>query len=36
MDLREIKWEDVGWMHMAEDRDNWRDLENTVMNIRVS
>jgi hypothetical protein len=24
MDLREIRWEDVDWMHLAQDRDQWR------------
>jgi len=23
MDLREIGWEDVNWMHLAQDRDQW-------------
>jgi hypothetical protein len=34
MDLREIGWEDVNWMHLAQDREQWWDLVNTVMNIR--
>jgi hypothetical protein len=24
MDLREIEWEAMDWMHMAQDRDQWR------------
>jgi hypothetical protein len=32
MDLREIVWESVDWMHLAEDRDYCRALVNTVMN----
>jgi len=24
MDLREIVWEGVDWMHLAQDRDQWR------------
>jgi hypothetical protein len=24
MDLREIGWEDVDWMHLAQDGDQWR------------
>jgi hypothetical protein len=35
MDLREIGWEGVDWIHMVEDSDQWRDLVNTVMNLRV-
>jgi hypothetical protein len=27
--------EGVGLIHLAEDRDKWRDLLNTVMNFRV-
>jgi hypothetical protein len=33
MDLRETRWwEGVGWMHLAEDRDQWLALVNIVMN----
>jgi hypothetical protein len=35
MDLREIGWEDVDWIHVAQDRDQWRTVVNTVMEIRV-
>jgi hypothetical protein len=35
MDLREIGWGGVDWMDMAQDRDQWRALVNTVMNLRV-
>jgi hypothetical protein len=35
MDLREIVWVGVAWIHMAQDRDKLWDLVNTVMNIRV-
>jgi hypothetical protein len=31
----EIGWEIVDWSHLAEDRDQWRTLVNTVMNLRV-
>jgi hypothetical protein len=34
MDLREIGWEGVDWMHLAQDRDQWRAVVNTVMNVR--
>jgi hypothetical protein len=26
VDLREIEWEGVDWMHLAQDRDQWRTL----------
>jgi hypothetical protein len=31
MDLREIGRKGVDWMHLAQDRDQWRGLVNTVM-----
>jgi hypothetical protein len=36
MDLREIGWDGVDWMDMAQDWDQWRSLVNTVLNLRVS
>jgi hypothetical protein len=33
--LRRIGWCDMDWINMAQDRDQWRDLVNTVMNLRV-
>jgi hypothetical protein len=35
MDLRQIVWEGVDWMQLAQDRDQWRALVNTVMKLRV-
>jgi hypothetical protein len=35
MDLREIGWDGVDWMDMAQDRDKWRALGNTLLNLRV-
>jgi hypothetical protein len=35
IELREVGWESVNWMHLAQDRDQWRDLLNTVMNFQV-
>jgi hypothetical protein len=35
MDLREIGWDDVDWIDLAQDGDQWRSLVNTVMNLRV-
>jgi hypothetical protein len=33
--LREIVWEVMGWIHLAQDSDQWRPLVNTVMNLRI-
>jgi hypothetical protein len=35
MDFREIGFGDVDWIHWVRDRDRWRALVNTVMNLRV-
>jgi hypothetical protein len=35
MDLMEIGWQGMDWMQLAQDRDQWRALMNTVMNHRV-
>jgi hypothetical protein len=34
MDLRELGWEVVDWIHLAQDRDQWWAVLNTVMNLR--
>jgi hypothetical protein len=34
MDLREIGWDDMDWIDLAQYRDQWRALVNTVMNLR--
>jgi hypothetical protein len=34
MDLRETGWGSVEWIQLAQDRDRWRALLNTVMNLR--
>jgi hypothetical protein len=35
MDVREVGWGGMDWIHLAQDRDQWRALVNTVMNLRV-
>jgi hypothetical protein len=35
IDRREIGWNGMDWIDLAEDRDQWRALVNTVMNLRV-
>jgi hypothetical protein len=35
MHLREIGWGSVDGIQLAEERGRWRDLVNTVMNLRV-
>jgi hypothetical protein len=35
MDLGEIGWDGLDWIELAQDRDQWRALVNTVMNLRV-
>jgi hypothetical protein len=36
MNLREIGWCGMDWIDVAQDREQWRALVNTVMKIRVS
>jgi hypothetical protein len=35
MDLGEVGWGDVDWISPAKDRNRWRALVNSVMNLRV-
>jgi hypothetical protein len=35
MDLEEVGWSDVDWIGLAQDSDKWRDLVNSVLNLRV-
>jgi hypothetical protein len=35
MDLGEIRCDGIDWIDLAQDRDRWRALVNTVMNLRV-
>jgi hypothetical protein len=36
MDLLEIGFGGVDWIHLAQNRDKWRALVNAVMNLRVT
>jgi hypothetical protein len=33
MNLGEVGWSDVDWIGLAQDRDRWRALENSVLNL---
>jgi hypothetical protein len=33
MDLKEIAWECVDWIHLAQDRDKWQASVNMVMTV---
>jgi hypothetical protein len=33
IDLNEIGWEGVDWIHLAQDREQWRGLVNTVIRV---
>jgi hypothetical protein len=35
MDLKAIGWDGGDWIDLAQDRDQWRALVKTVMNLRV-
>jgi hypothetical protein len=35
IDLRERGFGDVDWIHLAQDRDTWRALVNTMLNLWV-
>jgi hypothetical protein len=36
MDLREVGWGDVEWIGLAQDRNRWRTVVNSVLNLRVT
>jgi hypothetical protein len=35
MDHREIDWDGIDWIDLAQDRNQWRALVNMVINLRV-
>jgi hypothetical protein len=35
MDLGEVGWSDVDWIGLAQDRNRWRTVVNSVLNLRV-
>jgi hypothetical protein len=35
MDLREIGWDGIDWIDLAQDRDQWRALVNKVIKLRI-
>jgi hypothetical protein len=35
MDLKEIGWGDMDWFHLVQDRDRWRAITNTALNLKV-
>jgi len=35
MDVGDIVWGGVKWIHLGQDRDQWEDFENTVTKLRV-
>jgi hypothetical protein len=35
MDLREIGWDDMDWIDLAQCRGQWRALVNAIMNLWV-
>jgi hypothetical protein len=35
MDLREVEWDNVDWIDLAKDRNRWRALVKSALNLRV-
>jgi hypothetical protein len=35
MDLLQLGWGDVDWIDLAQDRNRWRAVVNSVLNLRV-
>jgi hypothetical protein len=36
LDLREVRWRIVDWIHMGQNRANWWVLVNRIMNLQVT
>jgi hypothetical protein len=36
LDMGQIRWDSVDWIGLAQDKDKWRALVNSVMNFRVA
>jgi hypothetical protein len=36
MDFRGLGWKGIDWIDLAQDRNQWRALVNTVMNLRIT
>jgi hypothetical protein len=35
MAVKEIEWQDMDWLHFAQDRNEWQAVVSTVMNLQV-
>jgi len=35
VDLNEIMWESLDWIHVTQDRSQWRTVVNTIVNLRL-
>jgi acyl carrier protein len=35
MHLRQIGWDSMDWVDLIQDKDQWRDIVNTVLNLRI-
>jgi hypothetical protein len=35
MELTDIGWGGMSWIELVQDRDQWRVLVNTVMNLQI-
>jgi hypothetical protein len=35
LSVEEVGWGDLDWIGLAQDRDRWRALVNSVLNLRV-